>query len=171
VPLRIGVFFGVFVIYAIDFRRLHDDITGELERSKYRTRISREVGIPSTSYAYDDSSLIDMSESSASDKILSHTLSRYSTRHTYIDPCVFYSFSDSQSVDDRTHHTHIVTGHSIESTCLELYPSEYISSSYYDDDFKFFIFDKMNNFLSKKGKKFWINTISLISLKSFSGKL
>ena len=60
--------------------------------------------------------------------------------------------------------------HSIKPSCLELDSTEYIPSSYDDDDFELLYSDEIDDFLREKRKKFWINPISLTSLKSFSRK-
>lgn len=169
-PDCIKMFLWIFVIDTINFSCFHDDITVELEGPEDRTGISRKVGIPRTSHTYHDSSLLYMSECSASYEVLCYSLSRYSTSHSDIYSLILYCFSDCKTIDDRTHHTHIVTRHPIESSFFELYTPKNITSSYNNYYFKFLHFYKVYYLLRKKREKFWINSISLISLKSFSGK-
>ncbi len=170
-PYGISMLLRIFIIDPIDFRRFHDDITVEFEGPQYSTRISREIRIPCASHTYHDSSLLDVPEGSSADEFFCYSLSWYGTRHSDIDSLIFYCFSYSKTIDDRPHHSHIVACHSIESSLLELYASENIASSHNNDYFEFLDFDQVYYFLCKKREKFRINTISLLSLESFSGKL
>jgi hypothetical protein len=112
-----------------------------------------------------------MPKSSSSYEVLSYSVSRYSAHDTYIDSCIFYRFPDSQSVYDRTHHPHIVSCHTVESSGFELDTTEYITSSDHDHDLEVLLLHKVDYFFCQKSKEFRIDTISLISLESFSREL
>lgn len=164
------MFFWILIIDTIHFSPLDDDITLELEGTEDSTRVRGEVWIPRTTHTYDDSSLLDMSKCSTTDKVLSHTMCRYRTHDAHWYSLMLYRFTDSESVYDGTHHTHIVTRHSIESSCFEFDTSKYIPPSDYDDDFEFFIVYKMDDFFCEKCEKVRVDTISLHSLESFTRK-
>lgn len=162
------MFFRVFIIDTIDLCTLYDHITLELECAEYRTGVSREVWIPRPTHADDDSPLLDMTEGSTTDKVLGHTMCRYSTHDAHWHSLMLYRLTDSESVYDGTHHPHIVTRHSIESSCLELDTTKNISPSDYDNDFEFFLIHEMDDFFREKCEKVRVDTIALLSLESFT---
>jgi hypothetical protein len=56
----------------------------------------------------------------------------------------------------------------IKSTCLEFDPTEYITSTHNDDHFEFLLLYKIYYFFGEEGEELWINSITLLSLKSFT---
>jgi hypothetical protein len=111
-----------------------------------------------------------MAESAPTDEGFCYSIRGYSTHHTHIDSFLFDRFTDRESIDDRSEHTHVVAYSSIKPTLFERNPSKNISSSDDDGNFEFFFLCKKYNLFREKGKKTRINTISLISLECFSGK-
>ncbi len=109
-----------------------------------------------------------MTQGTTSDKRLSYTLCRNRTHHTYVDPLSLDRFSDSESVDDSTKHSHMVSCRTVKSSCFKLNTTKDIPSTNNDDDLESFILYKMDDLLSEEGEELGIYAISLISLKSFT---
>jgi hypothetical protein len=109
-----------------------------------------------------------MTQGATSDKGLSYTLSRNRTHNTNIDTLGLDRFTDSESIDDSTKHSHMVSCRTVKSSCLKLDTTKDISSTNNDDDLESFILYQVDNLLGKEGEELGIYTISLISLESFT---
>lgn len=165
------MFLRIFVIDTIYLGCLDYTITLELESPEYRRRISRRIWITCTTNTDNDPPLLDMTECSASDEVLSNSMSRHCRHHTYIDSSCLDCLTYSESVDDRCHHPHLIADHSIESALLELYPSEYIPPTDDYRDLELTHLYEIYDLLGYIGKEFWIDTVSLLSLEGFTGEL
>ena len=106
-----------------------------------------------------------MAKRASSDKTLSNTLTRYSRHDSYIHSFFFNSLSDSQSIDHRSEHSHMISCNTVKSSSFKGNSTKNISSSYHNGNFQFLFFYKKNNLLRKKCKKLGINTIALFSLQ------
>lgn len=171
ISLSIIVFFWIFRVDTIDFGSLDDAITSEFEGSEDRCRICRKVWISSSSYRYYHSPLFKMPDRPATNKIFCNSLSWNSWHHSHRDSEVFNRLSDSDTIDDSCEHPHIIPSCPIESSSFQLNSTKDISSSNDYHHFQLLIRDKMNNFFCYKGEKFWINTVSLLSLESLTWEL
>jgi hypothetical protein len=96
---------------------------------------------------------------------------RYSGHHTDIDSCLLDRFTNSESVDYRRHHPHLISCHPIESASFELNPSEYIPTADHDRDLETSYLYEMYDLLSDIGEELWIDTISLFSLEGLTREL
>lgn len=65
----------------------------------------------------------------------------------------------------------MISRDSVKSPSLEFDTTKNISSSNDDDNFEFLMMDEMDNLFRKNREKFWINSVSLLSLQCFTRKL
>lgn len=96
---------------------------------------------------------------------------RHCRHHPYIDSSCLDRLTYSESVDDCCHHPHLISDHPIKSTLLELYTSEYITTTDDDRDLEFTNLYEVYDFFCYIGKEFWIDPVSLFSLEGFTREL
>jgi hypothetical protein len=109
-----------------------------------------------------------VTECSTSDEVLSYSMCRYRRHHSYIDSSCLDRLAYSESVDDGREHAHLISDHSIKSSLLEPYPSEYIPTTDHDRDLEFADLYEIDDLLCYIGKELWVDTVSLLSLEGFT---
>jgi hypothetical protein len=109
-----------------------------------------------------------MTESPTSDEVLSHSVCRHSRHDSDIYSCRLDRLPYGQSVDDRSEHPHLISDDSIEPSLFELYPSEYIATTDHDSHLEMPYLYEMDDLGGERREEFWIYTISLFALESFT---
>ena len=129
---RVGVFFRILVVDAVDLGGLENDIGMQLARAERRGRVSGEVGIAGAGDEDDYAALFEVAHGAAEDERLGNLVHRDGALHAGVDAELLEAIHERETVDDRGEHAHVVAGGAVDPALLAVETAKDVAAA--DDD-------------------------------------